>query len=967
MATLPALTVGNRDDTQVGISTWSLGSSGDLGDNSDATYGGNNNNSTGEWAAGWELGNMPTDFGTMSTLSLEVRYGWGAAPSNLTWGNISASIWTADGTTLLAAFTSGASTASTALWQPIVQNITTTGQTNSGAVAFSYVNTTADKTAWDSAVVHISVQQSRSKGGQVNSQRVYEADITGTYATGASTIPGTFTADANIKKLDIAGTFTADAYVKQTVSGSFTANAYVATTASGSFTADAYISTSVSSNFTADANISVTDILGNFSADANISRLDIPGSFTSDAYVKRTFGLGGANIVRESFSSGSGTGGVADTNHVVTKPTGTQAGDVLVLTLATNGGSLDTDPFPAGLPEGWVLAAQAIGQSNPKVNALYKVCGASEPASYTFVTTTAVYDGYVCSRYSGVDNVTPMDVAAVGTDGVAATTFSLTGLTTATDGAMLVVGVSANSSSAARLSINGGEPVTEFEEVFQSSAIKDTMAADGVFATAGATGTIDGAIDQSLAWAGVVVALRPAATGGELTFTADAFITAQISGSFTADAFVQSTVAGAFSADAYVQQTLAGTFSADANISQTVGGTFTADAYISGGAQGSFTADAHISATVPGSFTADAYIQQTFAGSFSADADILVVQSGSFSADAYILRTFPGTLTADAYVRQTFSGSATADAYIQQTVAGSVTADANISATVAGSFTADAWVQVTGTIPGTFTADANIAATPTGTFTADAYIRSTASGTFTADSYILRVTSDTFSADAYVLNVLTGSWTADAFIKKTIAGTLTADAHITLTTASTFTADAHISGTVAGSFTADAWIANLGVVLGDFTADAYIKNTVAGAFTADANIRQTYSGSFTADSHIGKTFAGSVTADGYIQNTIAGSVSADAYIKQTFSGSLSADAYILTTLSGAFTADGHVSATVSGSFLATAWVSNPSAVLRVTSSPTKNALLRSGTTKAVLVATETYTSTALTGRTTKDG
>jgi hypothetical protein len=103
-----------------------------------------------------------------------------------------------------------------------------------------------------------------------------------------------FTADAIIRKTGIGQSFTADSIIRKTDIGqSFTADAAILKVQSGSFVADAYISLTTNQNFTADAIIRKTDIGQSFTADAIIRKLDIGQSFTADAYVKQTFGGGG--------------------------------------------------------------------------------------------------------------------------------------------------------------------------------------------------------------------------------------------------------------------------------------------------------------------------------------------------------------------------------------------------------------------------------------------------------------------------------------------------------------------------------------------------------------------------------------------------------------------------------------------------------------------------------------------------
>ena len=222
-------------------------------------------------------------------------------------------------------------------------------------------------------------------------------------------------------------------------------------------------------------------------------------------------GGGYATIVRESFIDNDDTyaGSPVDTVHDIDAPAGFASGDVVVVDIQTNGSSLTT-PIPTGFVQMWA----AEGQSNPKSYGFVGTYDDVGAGPWTFHTTSSVYIGWIAARYSGVDNTTPQDATAVGTDGAAATSWSLTGITTSTDGAMVVGGVGSNSSSAARMTWDSAQVVAEFDETFLGGGIKDTSAADGTQATAGATGSITGTIDSTLAWAGGLAALKPAATGG---------------------------------------------------------------------------------------------------------------------------------------------------------------------------------------------------------------------------------------------------------------------------------------------------------------------------------------------------------------------------------------------------------------------------------------------------------------------
>ncbi len=138
------------------------------------------------------LGDTPANFASMLTALFNVRYRQqGRAASNPdTYG---LQIRIVNGATILAAADSGGT------FQSVAANITTTTFTNTGAVAFTYVNTTASKTTWDGAVVEIrqTYTQTGSKdGGHVE---VSAFEITGTYVVALSVTGGVTPAGSAVK------------------------------------------------------------------------------------------------------------------------------------------------------------------------------------------------------------------------------------------------------------------------------------------------------------------------------------------------------------------------------------------------------------------------------------------------------------------------------------------------------------------------------------------------------------------------------------------------------------------------------------------------------------------------------------------------------------------------------------------------------------------------------------------------
>jgi hypothetical protein len=172
--TLPTTGVGNA----TAPNEWVSAPNGALtlvGDsNQDTNFGYVDTNTVGTYTQGYLLDDMPLTFNTMtSTLSIQLRYGWSVSPSLATWPTLTARIMS--GTTVLAAATAGGA------FQTIESNITATTPTNSGVVAFSYVNTTANRDLWNDAHVEILIERGRNKGGSTEEQRVFALSVTGQY------------------------------------------------------------------------------------------------------------------------------------------------------------------------------------------------------------------------------------------------------------------------------------------------------------------------------------------------------------------------------------------------------------------------------------------------------------------------------------------------------------------------------------------------------------------------------------------------------------------------------------------------------------------------------------------------------------------------------------------------------------------------------------------------------------------
>ncbi|MET3172223.1 UNVERIFIED_ORG: chitodextrinase [Arthrobacter sp. UYCu721] len=188
------------------------------------------------------------------------------------------------------------------------------------------------------------------------------------------------------------------------------------------------------------------------------------------------------------------------TSHTINKPASAAAGQVCVVSLALNGSTV------SAAPTGWTQFAASTSIANPHLYGYYHVMGASEPATYTWTTAGSVASGGGISCYSGVNTTTPLDTtASVAASAVAASTGSVSGVTTTTAGAMLVGAIALNSSNTT-IAITGPSDMTEVYDL----GGKRTELDDALQATAGSSGSKSWiwSSGSPREWAGWLVALR---------------------------------------------------------------------------------------------------------------------------------------------------------------------------------------------------------------------------------------------------------------------------------------------------------------------------------------------------------------------------------------------------------------------------------------------------------------------------
>lgn len=198
------------------------------------------------------------------------------------------------------------------------------------------------------------------------------------------------------------------------------------------------------------------------------------------------------------------------TSVVIPFPSGIVAGELLIAQVTESAATASTTN-----PGGWTLAkAQNGPTSAPSTAVWYRVADGTETGSVTFATNaTAGRVTGTMERWSGVDTTTPMDAAAVSANSPVATTFQMPSITTVTANAVLVHAISLNASSSADIDTLAGTT--------KVTGSTGTGRRQGVFyetlAAAGASGTrtwTENPTTTTLQWAGVTLALRPAAVAG---------------------------------------------------------------------------------------------------------------------------------------------------------------------------------------------------------------------------------------------------------------------------------------------------------------------------------------------------------------------------------------------------------------------------------------------------------------------
>jgi PKD repeat protein len=238
-----------------------------------------------------------------------------------------------------------------------------------------------------------------------------------------------------------------------------------------------------------------------------------PGSYTatltasnssgSSQPATRTIAVTAPTAAISVVGSASSLASSAASAVTLSTPGGASAGDVLVAAF-----TVDNRPTVTA-PDGWTPIVTALKpNSGAEVFAYYHVVAPGETAgSYSWGLSAAQKWGGGITAYRGVDASHPLDIASAATkiDGTGtATSITLSGVVTVTNGAMLIGGLGADGATATTTAPSG------WTEAFDSIGGKMSEHAYMAQSAAGSSGSATWTISSARAMAVWMTALRPA-------------------------------------------------------------------------------------------------------------------------------------------------------------------------------------------------------------------------------------------------------------------------------------------------------------------------------------------------------------------------------------------------------------------------------------------------------------------------
>ncbi len=217
-------------------------------------------------------------------------------------------------------------------------------------------------------------------------------------------------------------------------------------------------------------------------------------------------------ITIAAITSGTSTTGISGNETYVlltiNKPSDTAVGDILLASIAVDGGM----PATTTPPSGWNLIQRIDNDTNVSLISYWKEVGPSEPSSYTWTITETRAVGGI-TRYAGIDTSNPIDAATSTTGrGTTATAPSVT-TTVSNSQVVALFAINAATTSSATFSAPSGMTL---KYARKNAPLGPTIAAsDKTQTSIGASGTAGTTVSSGPPrdWAAQQIALRPEPSG----------------------------------------------------------------------------------------------------------------------------------------------------------------------------------------------------------------------------------------------------------------------------------------------------------------------------------------------------------------------------------------------------------------------------------------------------------------------
>ena len=215
-----------------------------------------------------------------------------------------------------------------------------------------------------------------------------------------------------------------------------------------------------------------------------------------------------------TYNSSQGDGSSSTTSVVITKPTSTAEGDLLIAQIVMSDNSLTITA-----PSVWTLINSTTVTGGQKSSIYYKIATASEGANYTWSWSFAIEAGGYVSRFTGHLPSAPINTSNATADTSSSSTLTQNGITPTTASCMLVFFTSNfENRSVSGYAIATSNPTwteryddgTSLARLSMATAIRPETTSTG-----NATATLSGSSTHKI---GQIIAIEP---GVDVTVSAD--------------------------------------------------------------------------------------------------------------------------------------------------------------------------------------------------------------------------------------------------------------------------------------------------------------------------------------------------------------------------------------------------------------------------------------------------------------